>query len=135
LVAIAVVGGCKGVTDVAGADARIEPDGAAREARAGAACTGDALVCTDDARAMLACDAGRFVVRTTCGGARGCAVDGGRVACDDSIASMGDACDLDGQAACSADGTTELRCVHSTFTRVRVCHHSCKASDAEILCD
>jgi hypothetical protein len=74
-------------------------------------------------------------VRTTCGGPGGCAIDGGRLACDDSVASIGDACDLDGQAACSSDGTAELRCAVGAFARVRVCHHACTASADEVLCD
>jgi hypothetical protein len=133
--AIACVG-CKGrVSDAPGADARVEPDAARERAhRVGEACEAGATVCADEGNAALACDGGRFVVRATCGGPGGCVIDGG-LACDDSIATVGDACDLEGQAACSREGASELRCTRGAFARVRVCHRSCRASADEVLCD
>jgi hypothetical protein len=97
----------------------------------------DEVTCARDAKSALACTAGRLTTRTTCRGPRGCAIDDARkLRCDDSIAEPDDACDLDGQAACSSDGTAELRCVAGKFARVRVCRRPpCKATASEILCD
>jgi len=95
----------------------------------------DAVSCARDGKAALVCTGGRLAAKTTCRGPRGCAIENGKLACDDTIAEADDACDLEGQAACSVDGAAELRCVRGKFSRARVCRKPCKANDAEVLCD
>lgn len=105
---------------------------------AGDPCRADAApACARDAKSVVVCAAAHLAVRTTCRGPRGCVIDAmGALRCDDSIADVDDTCDLEGQAACSSDGTAELRCVAGKFTRARICRRPpCKASDADVTCD
>lgn len=95
-----------------------------------------ARACARDARAVLECRDGRLAMRATCRGPRGCVEQPKTPACDDTLAEPGDACEPEGQAACSSDGASELRCMRGAFARVRICRHPpCKAGDDEVLCD
>jgi hypothetical protein len=97
---------------------------------------GGAYACSADRASVLACNAGRWSIASTCRGEGGCSVDdGGKVACDDRVALVGDPCDTEGQLACSVDGKTELVCAANVFAKKRECRKSCAATEETVVCD
>src|SRR5271155_2090310 len=90
LMAIALSGACKGAP------------------KAGDACSVGHGVCVD-AKSMMACIKGVFAP-IPCQGATACAANGEVSECDNSISSVGDACDEIGDYACSHDMKAALSC-------------------------
>lgn len=106
--------------------------------KAGDACSTDeegSAVCSD-AKTLLACRAGKYV-NVACRGEHGCAEEGGRAECDESVAESGEACAHDGKKACSADGKRVLVCAGGqTETRYQ-CRgeRGCSVVHGKIDCD
>jgi hypothetical protein len=95
-------------------------------AERGEACaTEEKKACGVDARQVLACSDGQMQPRYDCRGPRGCAVTSGKIDCDQSTATLRDACDLasEGSFACSEDGARLVRCTGGSF----VADETCKA--------
>lgn len=68
-----------------------------------------------DRTSALACRGGAFVVAAHCRGPKACRIVGDQatgvgVQCDDSIASLGEACDKAEHYSCSADGRQIVKC-------------------------
>jgi hypothetical protein len=103
-------------------------------ARPGEPCAPEGgYACTQDRRALVACRGGRSVVAGTCRGQNGCAVTTG-VACDHSIAMLGDACDGPNEIACSMDRKAILRCQNGVYAQGEACRGSCLNASGRVLC-
>ena len=126
--AVASVGDASGVT---------APGVPAERTEVNATCAhAGAYACSADRATVLVCNAVRWGVTSACRGERGCSVDdGGKVACDDCAALVGDPCDTEGQLACSVDGNVELVCAASYFAKKRECRRSCVATPETVVCD
>lgn len=90
--------------------------------------------CSPDGATMLQCRGGRTAVASTCKGARRC-TEGAAIACDASIADLGDPCDSEGKTACARDGRMRLRCTRGSFVAGEACAQvACMASNGRVLC-
>jgi len=89
-----------------------------------------------DPKTMLSCHGGRYVA-VACRGQRGCAEDGGRAECDESVAESGEACDHDDKKACSADGKRVLLCASGQMQTMYQCRgeQGCRVTAGKIDCD
>jgi hypothetical protein len=92
--------------------------------KAGDSCSSGQGVCSDGT-SMLACVKGVFAAMP-CHGAGGCAANGNVVECDNSLSSVGDVCDENGDYACSLDKKSALSCAGNKF----VVEETCKGSRA-----
>jgi hypothetical protein len=117
LFAAALVTGCKGAP------------------KAGDACTSGQGVCVD-AKSMMACIKGKFAPMP-CQGASGCATKGTASDCDNSLASVGDACDEIGDYACSRDLKAALSCKDNRFAVEGTCKGAgaCTLKKDGLYCD
>lgn len=104
------------------------------------------FVCTSDKQAMLECQKGasglRWTLSQRCQGERGCVLDNKKVACDDSIANVGDACREEDDYACAADKKSALACKNKSFALASSCRgkNGCrlmgdKATGFKVDCD
>lgn len=100
------------------------------------------VVCASDERALLRCTGRAWATAQKCLGARGCAVEGKSVTCDNSLAEVGDACGDAEDFACSLDGKAALACRDGKFVHANACKgpSGCrvsgeKASGFKIECD
>ncbi len=82
---------------------------------------------------MLVCRGGRNVIASTCRGARGC-TSGTAVACDHSLAAIGDPCDDPGTIGCATDRKTMVRCQNGVFAFAESCRNACLATGGRVLC-
>jgi hypothetical protein len=128
---------CRGPRHCARQGSTIECD--TTEAQVGDACDTSSrggFACTSDHAAMLRCDAGRFVVDSSCRGTKGCALDATtfRVACDTTRARAGDPCNHADAIACSEDGAAQLACRGGSFTKQRDCPKPCTVTDGTLHC-
>ena len=88
------------------------------------ACTGDKLM-------ALKCVGKTFQILNTCRGKDGCRVlelpeeKKTEFMCDDALAQDNDACDTEGELACSMDKTEILRCKASHFAKEQACPGGC----------
>lgn len=98
-------------------------------------CDATGAICSTDGDAMLECEAGHWSVHRHCRGARGCAIVGDLVDCDQSLSAVGDACGSGD--ACSVDGSTLLTCADGAFVVNGPCPGParCQASEGRVLCD
>lgn len=111
-------------------------------ATAGDACREEPdYACTADKKAVLACKGGQFVQSRLCRGPNGCAVVGAKdkgftVACDDSVAAVGDPCEKDGHYSCSSDGRAVLACAGGKFTSDERCRskEKCEIRGGQVGC-
>jgi len=94
--------------------------GCDRAFKAGSPCSSEGDWCSDDRKERLTCAAGKLVVAGKCRGPRGCKSLDGLIACDVSLAELGDACTLDA-TACSVDGTKLLACREGKFQLEKAC--------------
>jgi hypothetical protein len=100
----------------------------------GDACIAGSIACSVDGKSVVACVEGRMRVRRTCRGPKACVVDAtGKPACDDSVASIGDACETEAKSVCSADAKALLRCERGKFVRKTACY--CKGGGCVSECD
>jgi hypothetical protein len=77
------------------------------------------FACAPDSRSRLACKDGKFQFDRFCKGQAGCRDHD--LACDQSIAGLGDTCGLPGALACGSDGRTELICQGGAFAVRQQC--------------
>jgi hypothetical protein len=113
---------CKGARGCVAMEDRVECD--ATIASVGDPCaSSDAWACSVDGASLLACKGEKMDVARTCRGSGECKVDieSRKVACDDSVALEGDACDPAGARACSVDKKSELACESGRFVKARPC--------------
>jgi hypothetical protein len=75
--------------------------------------------CTADSKGYLTCTNGTLVLASTCKGPLGCSAFDESVACDTSVADVGDAC-ASGES-CARDGHTLLACVGGKRAESRKC--------------
>jgi hypothetical protein len=88
--------------------------------------------CTNDKKLALKCaDTHVMVALNTCKGAKGCRVlelpEQKKVefVCDDAVADANDACDENGEQACTVDRTTLLQCSNNKFLFLKACAGGC----------
>ncbi len=124
--------GCK---DEGGGRVACDPNGAFLD---GDLCHFLKYTCTQDQRALLMCESGKFVKKKTCPGPGGC----NGLACDQGTALAGDPCN--GKEACSEDGKSLLACKPSTkktdeganvWTLDKKCKTACTVADGKLLCE
>lgn len=79
--------------------------------------------CATDKSAVLACKSTRMASLYNCRGSRGCSLNAGKLDCDMSAASEGDACDSrqEGHIACSLDAASTLACRAGRFVHDETC--------------
>jgi hypothetical protein len=83
--------------------------------------------CTSDKSMVLRCDANKMTALNTCRGPKACGIvpvpaqNKVEFACDDSLAMEGDACDTNGEEACSMDKKSLYVCVANKFVNPRPC--------------
>jgi hypothetical protein len=95
---------------------------------------GERYSCSVDKKSELRCDKGKWKVVGKCGGPGGCEAKYPVVKCDSSIASAGDPCARDKDAACSADGKAILECKNGKFVQTESCPGNCKVDALLVRC-
>jgi hypothetical protein len=91
--------------------------------------------CTADKLMALKCTAHKFDALNTCRGKDGCRVmelpeeKKTDFVCDDSLAQENDACDTQGEEACSMDKTELLSCKSNHFSKDHACPGGCTFDD------
>jgi hypothetical protein len=99
------------------------------QVEAGDTCTEEgAAACSVDKASFLECKGGKFVETMKCKGADHCAVESNRVACDASLADVGDPCEQEGSGACSVDGKKLLTCRGKKLVVQRACNCEVKGN-------
>ena len=100
-------------------------------------CEADEAACSADGQSMLTCTNGRMAAGSPCRGANHCQVQGNRINCDASVTEVGDACDSDAGASCSADGQNLMHCVDGRIAVQVPCRgpQHCRVSGRNIDCD
>ena len=83
----------------------------------------NAKACSVDKTRVLSCDDGSMREQYFCRGEAGCAAQGGKLSCDQTLAKLGDACDkgLDGHVACSEDRKALISCTGVRFVASEKC--------------
>jgi hypothetical protein len=83
----------------------------------------EAKACSADKTQVLACVDGRMTARYFCRGAGQCSSSGGKLACDQTVAKLGDVCDkgLSGHIACSEDKNALITCKDERFVPSEKC--------------
>lgn len=81
----------------------------------------DDFVCTADKKGMLQCTKNKWTLVQSCLGERACVMEKKKVTCDNSVASIGDACREEEDYACSVDKKAALACRKSVFTQASLC--------------
>lgn len=79
------------------------------------------LACAADKKSVLECTKNRWSFWQSCLGDRGCTLDNKKVACDNVVASEGDACHEEEDYACSVDKKSALVCRGGKFTVASSC--------------
>ena len=101
----------------------------------GAPCQSEGdLACTADHAGTLQCKGGLMVAHQACGGALGCRARVSKLACDDSLAALGDRCHVEGSVSCSNDRLAMLTCRSEKMTFARSCARRCLVTGADIEC-
>jgi hypothetical protein len=83
--------------------------------------------CTSNRGMVLRCDANKMTALNTCRGPKACAIvphpaeNKVEFVCDDSLAMPGDACDTNGEEACSMDKKSILVCAANKFGSPKPC--------------
>jgi hypothetical protein len=87
--------------------------------------------CTTDKSLVLKCEANKMTPLNTCRGPKQCRIqqlpkqDKVEFLCDDSIAQDGDACDTNGEEACSMDKKGMFVCRGNKFGSLKACPGGC----------
>jgi hypothetical protein len=107
-----------------------------KPAKAGDKCVAGQATCVGTAGALTCGTDGKFR-SMSCRGPKGCAVSGGTINCDDTIAQEKDGCDEDGEVACSTDKKAALECHGGSFGVGETCKgpHGCVVDGDKIKCD
>jgi hypothetical protein len=109
-------------------------------AEAGESCKkGKAKACSADKSQVLSCQSGHMAAQYFCRGEQGCSSGGGKLACDQTIAKLGDVCDktLSGSTACSDDKKSLLTCQSERFAASEKCKPgtTCTVSGQSTKCE
>jgi hypothetical protein len=113
-------GGCKVAGDTITCDNDVSDPGDPCRA------AGD-YACTSDRGMVLRCDSNKMTPLNTCRGPKACAIvphpsdNKVEFVCDDSLAKEGDACDTNGEEACSMDKKSMLVCNANKFGTPKPC--------------
>jgi hypothetical protein len=101
----------------------------------------DDYACAPDTKSALVCRGGKFTTASPCKGEKGCRVTadergGFKVECDDSIATVGDACEREGHYACAPDEKSIVRCKGSIFVQDDKCRpkERCQVRGEQVGC-
>lgn len=101
-------------------------------------CKPGARACGTDGVELLACANGKMKLVHHCRGKEGCSSKAGKLGCDMSVAKIDDPCtnEMQGNVACSADGTEVLVCRGQRFAIDEVCKagKSCDGTEGSIEC-
>ena len=83
----------------------------------------NAKACSADMKQVLTCKDGRMSAQYECRGDGHCSAEGGKLACDQTSARLGDVCDkaLNGHIACSEDKKSLITCQHEEFVPSEKC--------------
>lgn len=106
-------------------------------ARDGDRCTRQgSQACSQDKRARLVCNGGKYTLAEHCRGTDGCKTTGRRVLCDDSLAVIGEPCDVEGNFSCSTDFRNILICHDGKFAVDTRCKSStsCQVEGTKVGC-
>lgn len=97
--------------------------------------------CTPDRKTAVVCRGGKFVQASLCKGAKGCKVTGAKetgfnVACDDSIAALGDPCEKEDHFSCAPDERSIMKCHGKKFDVEEKCKpkEKCQIRGGQIGC-
>ncbi|MEZ4445411.1 MAG: hypothetical protein R3B72_40430 [Polyangiaceae bacterium] len=105
----------------------------------GAACVADGPTCRADGKAVMECQANKWVVIQKCAGMNGCVVNAKGWKCDMSTGDEGDPCMESSKDtfACSVDKKLLLRCDGKKMVKHAQCagRHGCRKSFEKIDCD
>jgi hypothetical protein len=109
-------------------------------ATSGDACKKEnAKACSADGGRVLACKLGRMSELYECRGEKRCSAEAGKLACDQTVAQLGDSCDkgLHGHIACSLDKQALLECQGERFVSSERCKAGtkCMVSGQSTKCD
>ena len=98
---------------------------------------GDHYSCSVDKTHELKCEAGKWKKIGKCGGPKGCVPGAVMIDCDNSVASVGDLCGKDGDAACATDKKSILECKGGKFSESQKCEEStsCKSEGLFVKCE
>jgi len=93
--------------------------------------------CSNDGVTGMQCIGGSFKPNVVCRGPKGCRVQSKRIACDTSVAILGDPCALEDALSCAADKKTLLRCKLKSVELYRDCRgpKGCVADETLPQCD
>ena len=111
--------GPKGCETVAG-----QPNCDQSVAELGEACKKpNAKACSTDKAQVLSCSNGRMTAQYACRGEGQCSSAAGKLACDQTVAKLGDSCDkaLSGHVACSEDKKSLITCQNERFVPSEKC--------------
>jgi hypothetical protein len=103
--------------------------------KVGEPCTQGQGVCADP-KSMMACVKGAYTAMP-CVGAVGCTTKGNVSECDNSLSSVGDACDEIGDYACAVDKKAALSCKDNKFVVEETCkgERACTLKKDGLYCD
>lgn len=102
----------------------------------GAPCQDDkTYACTADGKQMMVCVGGKMVTDSPCRGGHGCRKQFDKIQCDTTVATAGDACEHEDDAACTVAGDQMLQCKGGKMTVARSCAGGCKVVVDEIHCN
>lgn len=109
-------------------------------AEAGEACAKEgAKACAADGARVLSCAGGRLKELYVCRGEGRCSAAQGKLACDQTVAKLGDACDpaLSGHIACSEDRKSLIACRDQRFVPSEKCRAGtvCTVSGQSTKCE
>jgi hypothetical protein len=93
-------------------------------AEVGEACKKEnAKACSADKTQVLSCQGGRMAAQYLCRGEGHCNSESGKLACDETVARLGDVCDksLNGHIACSEDKKSLITCQNARFVPSEKC--------------
>ena len=93
--------------------------GCKKKPAVGVDCEANTATCSGTGAALY-CKGGKFA-EMPCHGPAGCKEAGEKITCDNNLASVGDACDHDGDPACSTDKKTRLKCTAGKFALDGAC--------------
>jgi len=98
-----------------------------------------AQACSVAGDQVLACTDGKMTTQYFCRGEARCSSAGGKLACDQSVARLGDSCDkkLEGTVACSEDKKQIITCRGEHFVASEKCKRGmrCRAVDQATKCE
>jgi hypothetical protein len=100
-------------------------------AEPGEACNpSGAKACAVDGARVLVCDGGRMTELYQCRGEGKCRSEGGKLACDQTVAQPGDRCDkaLSGHVACAEDKGSLITCKGERFVPAEKCKAGTKCA-------